>query len=103
MYEVIAIVLGAALVGLGISVALRRRRPAGEEPAKEPSSLVRVLSTEDEVRDAVVRATQFEEAAAALIDARTRRYRTLAGPSAATRLHALHTSDADAEVPPRSA
>lgn len=68
------------IVGTG-ALALRRRPPTTGDvhPPELSHSLIRVLTTEEEVRAAVLRAAQFEEVAAACIAARTRRYHSLAG------------------------
>lgn len=50
----------------------RHRCPAEEMHGGEPSSRVHLLTTEDEVRIATLRAVRFAEVAAALAEARTR-------------------------------
>lgn len=105
MYEIASIAIAVVLaVGVALLV-VRHRRAAGEVLTEvAPRSLVRVLATEDEVREAARRAAGFEEIAAAAIDARTRRYQRLAGPTTPASLHVVDAVDLEIEdPPPRSA
>lgn len=100
--EVFAIV-AILIVGAG-GVALRRRRPSEEARTDQPSYCpVRVLTTDEEVRAAVVRAARFEQMAAASLEARTRRYQNLAGRTmplpAHNRLAGLDAVDSAPPVP----
>ena len=82
-------VVAMLLVGVAF-FAFRRRGQVADAPAEEPAySLVRILTTDEELRDAALRAAHFDEIAAASAEARTRRYQLLAGPSPAP-LHPLH-------------
>lgn len=74
---------GAALIAAaGAAAVLQRRRnrdPDVQRP--EPHSLVRVLRSEEELREAVDRAVRFERSLADRARTRTRRYEDMVHPA----------------------
>jgi LPXTG-motif cell wall-anchored protein len=96
----------ACVLAAGVATVLLRRRkrtPAAEEP--QPRSLVRVLRSDEELREAVGRAARFERMLADTMETRARRYEAMVQPSVITRIDAglafrAELSDDDA---PRSA
>lgn len=68
MYDAAAVAVVVTSVGVAGAFASGRRPRAGKVNAEQPpDSLVRVLTTEEEVQDAVRRVVHFEESAAALM------------------------------------
>lgn len=104
MHAAEAVVAVATLLVVVGVLGLRRRRPCEEAGAAEPShALVRVLTTEEELRAAARRAAQFESVQMSSLEARARRYQVLAGPSTPTPLPSLHPAgrgDATDPQPP---
>ena len=76
-----AVVLGViVLVGFGYgarSELLRRHRARRARPMPEPRSLVRVLTNEDELREATERAIGYEQQVARRVADRIERYRAV--------------------------
>lgn len=105
MQGIEVIVLAAVVVLAAGALALWHRRPAREaEPAEPPRALVRLLTTEEDLREAALRAARFDEIAAASLEARARRYHALA-QSTTHSVRALHPelrSNAT-DGPPRAA
>lgn len=83
MRAILAVVIPAALVVLAAGwAALAVRRHRRQKPAviTEPHSLVRLLTTEAELHEAVRRAERFELEVAAILRARTERYEAIGPP-----------------------
>src|SRR5579875_3730009 len=88
MHTVGAVMVAVAvLAACGLVAMLPRRRAVVEQDAApERPSMVRVLNSDAELRDAARRAARFETLAAAALEARARRYEALADDGA-TLLH----------------
>lgn len=82
MRAILAVVIPAALVLAAGWVAMALHRHRRQQPAviAEPHSLVRLLTTEAELHEAVRRAEQFELEVAAILRARTERYEAIGPP-----------------------
>lgn len=74
----IAVVVAVVVVAVAGRLIRRHRAPASiaESPAC-PSSLVRVLTSDEELRDAVHRAADFERMVADTVRTRARRYEAM--------------------------
>lgn len=107
MTHLALVLLGSALVLAVAAVAVvryrRRNAPSIEEPA--PRSLVRVLRSDEELREAVDRAVRFERVLADTLQTRTRRYEAMVRPAPITRIETALTARGDAadDPAPRSA
>lgn len=88
---VVVIVLAVVGVLLGAIGIHQRRKASGRTTAPEHRpSLVRVLTTDEELRDAVHRAASFERAVADRMRTRARRYEAMVAPEQITEISAAH-------------
>ena len=107
MSKLVFLPIALAVVGAVLgAVAIRRsRRAKGKAvaPARAPSP-VRVLTTDEELRDAVRRAVIFEQALADRVHTRTRRYEEMVNPAQIARISPVHPAPLDLpDDTPRSA
>lgn len=80
LFVLLAVAVVAAAGGAGILRHRRRNDSSAQGPV--PRSLVRVLTSDDELRAAVGRAARFERMLADSVQTRTRRYEAMVAPAA---------------------
>lgn len=107
MTHLALLLLASALVlTVAAAAVVRYRRKSAlsvEEPA--PRSMVRVLRSDEELREAVDRAVRFERVLADSLQTRTRRYEAMVRPAPITRIETALTARSEAadDPAPRSA
>ncbi|HLI15328.1 MAG TPA: hypothetical protein VKV23_04660 [Acidimicrobiales bacterium] len=82
MRELALFVVPAAVVVsiAGVAGSWRRGRPrAAATPPREPPSLVRILTSEDQLREAARHAADFERSVAEHVNERVKRYESFVG------------------------
>jgi len=77
-----------------LSLGRRRHGHANEDVVGVPRSMVHILETPDELREALLRASEFDERTSEALRTRTQHYRTLAtNLSGSTKLDRQNTKD----------
>lgn len=82
---IVAIAAGTGALVTAFLVRHHRSSAPTEEPVSR-SPLVRVLTTDEALRDAVQRAAAFERMVAASLETRTRRYEAMIQPAPVTEI-----------------
>jgi hypothetical protein len=90
----VCVALGTALV---VGHRQRRRAAQGSSARPEPRSVVRLLTSDAELKEAVERASRFERAVAELLESRAARYESLLSPPSAPGLRFVPPPDAATE------
>jgi hypothetical protein len=80
------------VIGLSLTRWRRRRKMDSGVEFLEPRSLVRVLRGEEDLKEAVWRAVQFERGAASVLMNRADRYEALIAPTPITDIRATRRS-----------
>lgn len=89
MSNPILVAIGLGVIGMLLgAIGLHYRRKAiGQKSVPIPGpSLVRILTTDDELRDAVRRAASFERVVADRMQTRARRYEAMVAPEQVTEI-----------------
>lgn len=100
LYSLAAVVV--AVWGAGTLAALRRRRARSTTTLGAPISLVRILTSDDELREAIDRAAGFEKMVAETVQARRHRYETMVPTAKVSRIVTGSppvVADHDEEIP----